>query len=52
MLNPRMKVIPAIAYRRYLVTELIFDNKINGKPRIPLATVIPIMLPIPNKIKK
>jgi len=52
MLIPIMKVMPAIAYRRYLVTELIFDNKINGKPRIPLATVIPIMLPIPNKIKK
>ena len=49
---PIMKVMQAIAYLRYLVTELIFDNKINGKPRIPLATVIPIMLPMPNKIKK
>ena len=52
MLNPIMKVMPAIAYRKYLVPERIFENKINGKPRIPLATVMPIMLPIPNKIKK
>ena len=47
-----MKVILAIAYLMYLVTELIFEKKINGKPITPLATVIPIMLPIPNKIKK
>ncbi len=52
ILIPIMKDMPAIAYLRYLVAELIFDNKINGKPRIPLATVMPIMLPIPNKIKK
>lgn len=49
---PIMKVMPAIAYLRYFAPELNFDIKINGNPRIPLATVIPIMLPIPNKIKK
>jgi len=52
ILIPIMKVILAIAYLRYLVTELIFDKKINGKPITPLATVIPIILPMPNKIKK
>ena len=51
-LRPMMKVMLAIAYLRYLVTEFIFDNKINGKPIIPLATVMPIILPMPNKIKK
>ncbi len=49
---PIMKVMLAIAYLRYLVTEFIFDNKINGKPITPLATVMPIKLPIPNKIQK
>ena len=52
ILNPMMNVTPAIAYLRYFVAELIFDNKINGKPKIPLAIVMPIILPKPNKIKK
>ncbi len=51
ILRPIMKVMLAIVYLIYLVTELIFDNKINGKPITPLATVMPIILPMPNKIK-
>jgi len=47
-----VKVILATAYFRYLLTKFTFDNKINGTPRIPLAIVMPIILPTPNKIKK
>ena len=52
ILIPIMKVMPAMAYLRYFAAELILDKKTNGKPIIPLATVMPIMLPMPNKIKK
>ena len=50
--TPITKEIPDTAYLMYLAANIIFDNKINDNPKTPLATPIPIILPIPNRIKK
>ena len=47
-----MKVIHDTTYFKYFVVCLILDNSANGIPITPLMAVIPIVLPIPNKIKK
>lgn len=52
MLIPMTKVILDIIYLRYLVAMFIFDNKINDMLKNSLATVMPIILPTPNNIRK
>ena len=52
MFKPIMKVIHDTIYFKYFVVCLILDNSESGMPIIPLMAVIPIVLPMPNKIKK
>jgi hypothetical protein len=45
------KVMLDMTYFRYLAM-FIFDNKISDMPKNLLATVMPIILPTPNNIRK
>ncbi len=42
----------ATAYLKNFCNEGILDDNANGMPIIPLAIVIPIILPIPNTARK
>jgi len=52
MFTPMTIVTEATAYLKNLCSEGILDDNTNGIPIIPLAKVIPIILPIPNTARK